>query len=57
MKREELVCVSCGKHFQVDGFSEELGELVTCPSCGSLEIEIDVMADDAAADEPRADAA
>lgn len=57
MKREELVCVTCGRRFEVDDFSQELGELVTCPACGSLEIEIDLMADETPAVERRADAA
>ncbi len=46
MQREELVCAACGLRFHLDDFVEELGELVACPACGSLEIEIDVLRED-----------
>lgn len=50
MQREDLVCTACGLRFQLDDFVEEIGELVVCPNCGSLEIEIDVMPEDARRD-------
>jgi uncharacterized protein YbaR (Trm112 family) len=50
MQREELVCTACGLRFRFDDFVEELGELVACPDCGSFEIEIDVLAQDAQRD-------
>lgn len=43
MRREELVCTACGLRFCLDDFVEEVGELLACPSCGSLEIEVDVL--------------
>jgi uncharacterized protein YbaR (Trm112 family) len=50
MQREELVCTACGLRFRLDDFVEELGELVACPNCGSLEIEIDVLHEEARRD-------
>ncbi len=43
MEHEDLVCTDCGLHFRFDDFVDEVGELVACPSCGSFEIEIDVL--------------
>jgi len=42
MRRDQPVCVACGRRFQLDDFVEELGELVACPYCGSYEIEVEV---------------
>lgn len=55
MEREQLVCATCGVRFQLDDFTEDLGELVACPSCGSLEIEVERPA--TVQDEARRDAA
>lgn len=54
MQREQPVCASCGARFQFDDFVEELGELVACPYCGGLDIEIDLLAEETprAGDEP-----
>jgi len=57
MQGERPVCVSCGAHFQFDDFTEELGELTTCPYCGSLEIEIESLMEEPQASDERADAA
>ena len=35
------VCASCGARFAIDDFTEDLGELVTCPYCGGVEIELE----------------
>ena len=50
MQREDLVCTACGLRFHVDDFVEEIGELFACPNCGSLEIETDVLQEDAQRD-------
>lgn len=55
MQRERSVCASCGAHFQSDDFTEELGELTTCPYCGSLEIEL--LTEEPEASDKQADAA
>lgn len=47
MQGEELVCTACGLRFHFDDFVDEVGELVACPSCGSFEIEIDVLGEEA----------
>ena len=58
MQRERPVCAACGAHFQLDDFTEDLGELAACPYCGSLEIElVDEGPREEQAKKPRADAA
>ena len=51
MRREQPVCAACGARFQLDDFTEELGELVACPYCGSFEIEIEPLAEEPAGEE------
>lgn len=55
MQRERPVCAACGARFERDDFTEDLGELITCPYCGSVDIEL--APDEAAAQDEQAEAA
>jgi len=64
MQRERPVCAACGARFELDDFTEDLGELVACPYCGSVDIELapeeaaaETEQDEAAAEKERDEAA